>query len=410
MTSEQAPKSQGDKLLWILGGVVAAVAVAFFAFLNMGAPESAAPVSTLTIGTPEAAPADNNAESAPAANDFTVRLNRARLAMDANMLIEPEGYSAWSIYTAILDEDAANAAANEGLELVAARLIDAAFDALTAGRRTDATELADRVLRRLPNHADAAEVRNRARQVIVADNAAPEAAPELPDSPQARRAQAQPRAAAEQPAPEVEPEPADEPVDPMIAIYADFTLALADGALRGPSADNASDLLRTMRTTNAEHAMTRDAEQQLFEAFFARHNEAFNRLDSETALSWLDTADELQLEAQRVVAAREQIYDFIAAEAATQSVSATELTVRNYVPPEYPMSALRRNLEGWVDVAFVLSRDGETMNVEAIEESSSIFRSAATSAVEQWEFEPHVVRERVVEQHAHTRIRFVLEE
>jgi TonB family protein len=148
----------------------------------------------------------------------------------------------------------------------------------------------------------------------------------------------------------------------------------------------------------------------LFDAFFARHNAAFNRLDSETALEWLDDADALALQPERIAAAREQIYDFIAAEAATESIAAAQLEVRSYVPPDYPASALRRNLEGWVDVAFVLSRDGETMNVEAVDASSSIFRSAATSAVEQWQFEPHVVRDRVVEQHAHTRIRFVLED
>ena len=153
MTTEQKPESQGDKLLWILGGVVGAVAVAFFAFMYLGTPESAAPVASLSIDTPEAAPAEPAEAAAPPVSDFSVRLNRARLAMDANMLVEPEGYSAWSIYTAILDEDAGNAAAAEGLELVADRLIDQAFAALTAGRRTDAAALADRVLQRLPGHA-----------------------------------------------------------------------------------------------------------------------------------------------------------------------------------------------------------------------------------------------------------------
>jgi TonB family protein len=408
VSTEQQPDSQGDKLLWILGGGVGAVAVAFIAFMYVGTPESAAPVAPLSIGTPEAVSRETAAESPPTASDFSVRLNRARLAMDANMLIEPEGYSAWSIYTSILDEDATNAAANEGLELVADRLIDGAFAALTAGRRADAAELAERVLQRLPNHSDAAQVRERARQVIVAETTSPEGAPGLPEGPQTRSAQAAPSTAPEPGVAAVAPEP--DTVDPIIAIYSDFTLALANGTLRDPSAEDASDHLRAMRATDSEHAMTRDAEQQLFDEFFTRHKEAFNRLDSTAALDWLDAADELQLEPQRIAAARDQIYDFIAAEAATESISAVDLEVRNYVPPEYPQSALRRNLEGWVDVAFVLSRDGKAMNVEAIDESSSIFRNAATTAVEQWEFEPHLVRDRVVEQHAHTRIRFILED
>ncbi len=409
MTSEIPAKPQGDKLLWMLGAGVGLIAVVFFTFLNMGAPEAPAPMTTLTSTAPAEPPAA--AAAVPEPDDFSVRLNRARLAMDAGMLTEPEGYSAWSIYSAILDDDASNAAAGEGLELVAARLIDQAFDALNAGRRDSAADLAERVLGRFPAHAEAAEILERAREVIVADGAVPEAAPALPDSPQPQRASAPPRtASATAPAPEPPAEPEPEPVDPIIEIYSGFTRALAAGVLRGPAADNAADLLIAMRSTDADHAMTRDAEQQLFDALFARHNEAFNRLDSSAALEWLEAASELGIDTQRVAAARDQILDFAAAERATQPVTAAELTVRSYVPPEYPAVALRRGLEGWVDVAFVLSREGETMSVEAIDESNSIFRGAATRAVEQWEFEPHVIHERVVEQHAQTRIRFVLED
>lgn len=403
MTAEQQPGPQGDKLLWITGAGVAVVAVAFFAFLNMGAPESAAPISTLSINAPETPSAMMNTETVPEPNDLSVRLNRARLAMDANMLTEPEGYSAWSIYSAILDDDATNTAASEGLLLVAGRVIDQAFEALNTGRRDAAAALADRVLNRFPDHAEAQEIIARARRAIVAENAAPGATPALPENPQPQTARVQQRstpAAA----------PAPEPVDPIVAVYSSFTRALAEGSLRDPAADNATEYLTAMRTTNAEHAMTRDAEQQLFEALYERHNEAFNRLDTEVALEWLDAADELQIEAERVAAAREQIFDFAAAEAATNTITTAELKVRNYVPPEYPPIAQRRGLEGWVDVAFVLSRDGSTMNVEATGESNSLFRNAATRAVEQWEFEPHSVHERIVEQHAHTRIRFVLED
>jgi TonB family protein len=403
-----ASKSQGDKLLWMLGAAVTAVAVAFFAFLNMGAPETAAPITTLAPDAAEATTAESATDVRAEATDFSVRLNRARLAMDADMLTEPEGYSAWSIYAAILDEDAANAPANEGLGLVAGRLVDRAFDALNAGRRNSAASLAERILSRFPDHTEAQEILGRAQRSIVAENAAPDAAPQLPENPPPRTTRARPSSAPVVAAAEPEPEP--EPVDPIVAIYSSFTLALAEGSLRGPAQDNATAYLSAMRAADDGHAMTRDAEQQLFEALFARHNEAFNQLDADAALQWLDAAGQLQLDAARVAAAREQILDFAAVQAATESLTAADLTVRNYVPPVYPPSALRRNLEGWVDVAFVLSREGRPMNVAVTDASSSIFRNSATRAVEQWEFEPHTIYERVVEQHAFTRIRFVLED
>lgn len=404
MTSADQAASQGDRLIWILGGVVAAVGVVFYLFLNTGSSESATP--ELDTAAPNAAsappePAANPAQPQP--QDFSVQLNRAQLAVDANMLTQPEGYSAWSIYSEILAADATNTEAATGLDLVAGRIVDEAFAELTAGRRDTAAELAERVLGAFPDHADAAEIAQRARRAIVADNAAQaNAAPSLPEGPQPQRSADEAASTPEAPPPE--------PVNPIVEIYSSFTATLADGALRAPAEENAAAYLEAMRSEDAEHAMTLDAEQQLFDALFAQHADAADQQDYESALQWLATADALQLNTGQVNAARDDIFDTIAVQAATESIAATDLVVRNYVAPDYPPGAQRRGIEGWVDVSFVLSREGSPMSVEVTDSSSSIFRDSATRAVEQWEFAPHSVHDRVVEQHAHTRIRFLLED
>jgi protein TonB len=380
--------------------------VAFFVFLNLDAPQpQTASDNFVPVPASDAQPLEAGARQAEAV-DFSVRLNRARLALDAGMLIEPEGYSAWSIYAAIVDEDADNTAANEGLNLVASRLIDESFAAVNAGRRDAAAEIALLVLSRFPGHTDAAAIIERTRRAVIADRPAPEAVPALPETRATETTQRSAATATREPA---EPE-LSQPADPIPDIYSKFTRALADGQLLEPAEASAGELLAAMRAEDSGHAMTQEAGQQLFEALYERHNEAFNELGTDAALQWLDAAEDLQIDAQRIAAARDQILDFVAVQSATEPITAAELTLRDYVPPRYPPNALRRGIEGWVDVAFVLSRDGSTTNVEATDASNSIFRAAATQAVRQWAFEPHTVHERVVEQHAHTRIRFVLED
>lgn len=58
------------------------------------------------------------------------------------------------------------------------------------------------------------------------------------------------------------------------------------------------------------------------------------------------------------------------------------------VPPEYPRGAERRELEGSVDLRFVVDDAGKVANVEVIGATMpGVFDSAATKALEKWTFE-----------------------
>lgn len=405
MSADKKPANQGERMLWVLGGAVCIMAVAFFALLNMGGSDSPTLERTVSSpsapATPEAAP--ESAASSTAENDFSVQLNRARLALDAGMLIEPDGFSAWSIYSNILATDAGNAAAQAGLTAVADSLADQAHSEFNSGRRDEARALAQRVIGRFPAHADALAVLERIDQALIAATT-----PRPVSEPPQRVAPPAPQAPAEPAA--TQTAPAQPPANPLASVYGDFTRALAENRLRAPDSSNALTHYFALRETDAEHAMTIDAGQQLLDAMFEQHNAAFNALDTSAAIEWLDLAASLDVDAARVTAAREQFLDLLAAQSAQESLSASEFTLRNYVAPVYPTPALRRELEGWVDVAFVLSREGRPTDVEVLDASNSVFREAATRAVEAWEFEPHSAWDRVVEQQAHTRIRFVLED
>jgi len=91
-------------------------------------------------------------------------------------------------------------------------------------------------------------------------------------------------------------------------------------------------------------------------------------------------------------------------------VAASTLTRTKYVAPKYPRAAQRRGINGWVDVVFTVDIDGTVAEV-AIRNSEpdGTFVGAATSAVENWEFEPVIENGVAVQKRAAVRMMFALE-
>ena len=88
----------------------------------------------------------------------------------------------------------------------------------------------------------------------------------------------------------------------------------------------------------------------------------------------------------------------------------SSLVRTKYVAPKYPRNALRRNLSGWVDVEFTVSTDGTVKDIGVrASEPGDVFAESATRAVERWEFEPVVSDGAVVEKRAAIRMAFSLD-
>ncbi len=80
------------------------------------------------------------------------------------------------------------------------------------------------------------------------------------------------------------------------------------------------------------------------------------------------------------------------------------------MPPQYPMRAKRRNIEGWVQVQFVVDRQGRVAEVEILDhEPPGVFEQAVRQSVAKWRFEPGTVGGVPVQTVAQTRIRFELD-
>ncbi len=80
-------------------------------------------------------------------------------------------------------------------------------------------------------------------------------------------------------------------------------------------------------------------------------------------------------------------------------------------PPRYPQDALEDGLQGWVDVSFLVSRDGSVTDarVEAAEPRNR-FNRAALAAVKQWKYEPRTDGVPEYTQRLKTRVQFQLKD
>ncbi len=81
------------------------------------------------------------------------------------------------------------------------------------------------------------------------------------------------------------------------------------------------------------------------------------------------------------------------------------------VAPRYPEKALSKGQEGWVQVSFVVDKEGNVVD-PIVEDSSGVraFEKAALKAMKQWRYEPATRNDETIEQ-CHTRVQmdFVLD-
>jgi TonB family protein len=411
---ESGTQQQSDRLLWLAGGVVVALGVTWLLISQpwssstvSDAPSVPAAVQTTPDIAPAGAPvvAPTSAASVPPQPELGSSLNNplrmAQLAYDAGMLIEPEDYSAWTLFARVLEEEPGNGIAQEGLQKVAADLVQRGTVALEQGRYADVSATVDRVLGKLPEHSGANELAARL-EALQPKAPEPVAAPE----PEAARA-----AVAEPAAPAVA-EPRPEPkVDPVVVAHEAFERALRDNRVLTPADDSARHYVGIMIQAQPSHELTRKDQDLLVTELLARSSQALEALDTEGARAWIDAAEPIAADQAPIVAARDAWLQRLIAMESAKPLPASALTVRTYVPPNYPRAAATRGTEGWVDLEFTVAADGSTRDVTVADASHErTFREEAIAAVAQWRFEPRVFMDRPIDQRTYTRVRFLLAE
>jgi protein TonB len=82
-----------------------------------------------------------------------------------------------------------------------------------------------------------------------------------------------------------------------------------------------------------------------------------------------------------------------------------------HVSAEYPPSAANRGIEGVVDVAFTVSRDGSVNDATVVHsDPANIFDHSAITAVRRWKYEPKTVNGVPVEARIQLRLQFKMDQ
>ncbi len=234
VSAPQKPiKNQSDILLWVAGGAIAAVGVAWLMIMKPWAgadpgpqAHAAPPAVNLAMAdgskppaAPDAPTADISASDAAeadaaAAGDATLDnpLRMAQLAYDAGMLIEPEEYSAWTLYARAAKAQPNNPDAVAGLTKVADDLVRRGETALEQGRFDDARRVVERIRAVLPAHPGAKALGAKIWPAVAPQLPAPEKS--QAETPRVTRVELAPAA------------PAKPAVDPLVQASDQFNAAM----------------------------------------------------------------------------------------------------------------------------------------------------------------------------------------
>lgn len=411
MTNDADPRpasKQSDVLLWLAAAGIGALALTWLLMLQPWradeVPVDAPAARTQAVERPESSEraAASAAASARRASGSDTRLDSgygdplktAELALEAGMLVEPERHSAWSLYAGVLDSDPGNEAASAGLARVAELLVVRADTALEQGRVDDARATAELILARIADHAAAVELVARIEEATR---------PPPPPEPEPEQVAANEEAPARPP----EPDPA---VVALEAAHTAFEEAMLASRLLTPAAASARHFVDVMADIDADDERAVAARNRLFEELLSRSRQALEALDATAARTWIDEAERLDVDSAAVRNARDRLVDTLVAQESERRLPVSSLELIEYVPPEYPTVAARRDVEGWVEVEFTVARDGSTRDIAVVDSShETVFQSETVTAVEQWRFEPRVFMDRRIDQRAFTRIRFNLD-
>jgi TonB family protein len=394
-----------DLLMYLGGAVIAGVGLSWLFLARPWSDGAALDTPTPISAAPRSAVPTTSIQ-APTAAERTVdeSLRLAGLAQTAGMLLEPPRYSAWALYAEALATDPGNAIALDGIQQVADAVVARATTALEQGRTADAEASVGEVLARLPAHAGAQalseEIDAQARALADAERAAeirlePDLAARAPDAGTAAT---------------IASRAAPVAVDPLRELRDRFDAALAQGRLLQPASDSAKEYVERMTALRADDPSVDEARGALVAALLERADDAIAAIDTAAAETWIDEATALGAAPVRIARARAALTEQrIAAESRTP-VPAASLALVAYTPPRFPSAAENLEIEGWVDLEFVVDTDGSTTDVTAVAGShDELFRQEAVLAVQSWQFEPRIFLDRPIAQKAYTRVRFVFE-
>ena len=201
-----------------------------------------------------------------------------------------------------------------------------------------------------------------------------------------------------------------------------FNQRLTQDKLIEPAEDSAKYFLGQLERSDPAHQSTAAAHQAFAARILEEAKNAVRRQDFPGAQRWLTEAREAGVDAAGITAVNNDIKaaQAVAAEAAAAAeaakhandiVSAGVLTRVKYAPPEFPRAAREKSLSGWVEIQFLVLPDGSVSEVSVVDaDPAGVFETSAMDAVRKWTYQPVMRDGKPINQRAHVRLRFALQQ
>lgn len=210
---------------------------------------------------------------------------------------------------------------------------------------------------------------------------------------------------------------------------------LSQGKVLDPSGDSAKVYLAQLVQADANFPSTQTARQAFATRLLAEAKSAVRGQDYAGAQRWLAEAREAGVDQTIIAVVNDQIKAAQSegsaggendrsgqvvrgpasvapsAQQADDVVTATSLDLMKYVPPDYPLTARRKALTGWVDMQFIVKTDGSVSDPTVVgAEPAGVFEQPATEAVRKWRYRPILRDGQPINQRARVRVRFALQQ
>ena len=190
-----------------------------------------------------------------------------------------------------------------------------------------------------------------------------------------------------------------------------FNSSLEQGHVLDPATDSAKFYLAQLQQADAHSPATELARTAYHTRLLEEARRALRAGDFPGTQRWLEEArsagaDSAALGELDAAAHRAQEE----AQQASSIVSESTLTRSRYVPPQYPLAARARGIEGWVDLQFLVGTDGTVSDVAVVgAQPAGVFEQAALEALRHWRYQPVLRDGQPVSQRARLRLRFAVQ-
>ena len=185
---------------------------------------------------------------------------------------------------------------------------------------------------------------------------------------------------------------------------------LTQGKVLEPNGDSAKFYLAQLVQADPTVPSTEAAREAFSTRTLDEAKNAVERKDYAGAQRWLEEAHSAGASQTSIDAINNAIR--IAQEPpkpVNEVVSAAQLDLTHYVPPEFPLAARERAISGWVDVQFMVNTDGSVSDPAVVRaEPAGLFDQPATEAVRKWRYRPILRDGQPINQRARVRVVFAL--